>query len=396
MARRRFIPPDFWESPTATSLSAGARLFLLGCWTAADDEGLLRWDADEFKERLFPSDTKVSAEAHIAGWMQDLIRQRLVLPYRDRTGGNYGYLLNFEREHKVARPVASTLPPPNPRHYATINAYAWRDKGSCPRCGTVIHPVSSTRNANTDTAEVGVVVPVAHNDILFPSQVTVVHQRCLDTTGQHEGDTIAAMPGDNTPEVSPEVPSQVAVQAAHAGSDATAVSDTAVKPAVKPATDPASKSASTDTGGTPKDRADVPADTGEAEPAQESLFAVPATMTKAPEPARKKKRKQPQTWTQERKDIAKSIMEQWWPKHGEGWTQSYGTVYGVIISVLSNKVPADDISKAMEALGVERKPISGGTIGFALSHPSKKVREQEAFKERSSASNAEKYQQRTL
>ena len=133
------------------------------------------------------------------------------------------------------------------------------------------------------------------------------------------------------------------------------------------------------------------------EETQESLFAVPDGMAKpVVEAPVKKKRKQPATWTADRKETAKTIMEQWWAKYGEGWTQSYGVVYGVIIAALANKVSADDIIKAMDVLGTERKPISGGTIGFALSHPSKKVREEEAFKERSAASSTDKYVQRTL
>ena len=129
---------------------------------------------------------------------------------------------------------------------------------------------------------------------------------------------------------------------------------------------------------------------------QEPLFAVPAVMAKPPAKAAKKKRKQPATWTPDRKETAREILAPWWVKYGEGWPQGYGTVLGVIISVLANKVPADDIIKAMEVLGAERKPIGGGTIAFALSHPSKKVREEEAFKERSAARSTDKYQQRTL
>lgn len=387
MARRRFIPTDFWESPTATSLSAGARLFLLGCWTAADDEGLLRWDAEEFKERFFPSDDKVTADGAVTGWMQDLIRQRLVLPYRDRTGSAYAYLLGFERDHKTPRPVASTLPPPNPRHSTTVNAYAWRDKGLCARCNTIIMPIPGARQQTGATPDTGVIVPADTDATLYPSQALVVHQRCLN------GDTDAAVTAatqsnltdpDSVDTLATEPENEPTGEAAEPNSPVEAVDSVAAATEVVEQTTEAVPNPSTP-------------ETPEAPEAQDSLFSVPADMVKTtPEPARKKKRKQPATWTADRKTIAKSLMEQWWPKYGEGWPQSYGTVYGVIISVLANKVPADDITKAMEVLGAERKPISGGTITFALSHPSKKVREQEAFKERSAARDADRYQQRTL
>jgi hypothetical protein len=388
MARRRFIPTDFWESPTATSLSAGARLFLLGCWTVADDEGLLRWDADEFKERFFGSDDKVTAEVAVTGWMQDLIRQRLVLTYRDRAGATYGYLLGFERDHKVPRPVASTLPPPNPRHSATINAYAWRDKGICGRCNTVILPIPGARqqSATVPTRETGIIVPTDHDGPLFPSQALVVHQRCLlpdsdtdlpDTNGHDLPEPTGESPKD------PESDQDLADQAQSVPAEASGPN--AANPAAEVDLTPTSDAA-----------APQPVDQSLIEDVQESLFSVPEEMAKVVEPARKKKRKDPATWTPDRKEVAHAILRPWWVKYGEGWPQGYNVVFGIIISVLANKVPADDITKAMDVLGTERKPISGGTITFALSHPSKKVREQEAFKERSSAASADKYQQRTL
>lgn len=361
MARRRFIALDFWDSPAATSLTAGARLFLLGCWTAADDEGLLRWDAEEFKERFFSADTKIVAAVHVAGWMDEVVQKLLVLPYQDRTGGHYGYLVGFERDQKVSRPIASTLPPPNPRHVATVNAYAYRDRGACAACGNKITPTSAGREGMRAELDglTGIILPV--DTVPYPSQAVVVHLRCQNGAYAAE---------DVTP--------SAAAQPGAEGQPGAAEPDPSEAPSTRPAPS---------TAAVPPEETEV----------QESLFSVPAAMTKAPAttPA-KKKRKPPATWTPDRKETAKALMEQWWPKYGEGWPQSYGTIYGVIISVLANKVPADDITKAMEVLGAERKPISGGTITFALSHPSKKVREEEAFKERSSARSAEKYKQRTL
>lgn len=374
MARRRFITLDFWDSPAATSLSAGARLFLIGCWTAADDEGLLRWDAEEFKERFFSTDTKVVADLHVTGWMDEVVQKLLVLPYKDRTGGSYGYLVGFERDQKVSRPVASTLPPPNPRHAATINAYAYRDRGACAACGSRIAPTVGGREGMRAELDgmTGVIVPT--DTMPYPSQAVVVHLRCQHGAPFADTSTLAEPSAEQSVETDAATAEGVnsATPATGAPSD---LSDPAGS--LPPA------------GATPEDQ---PMDE-----VQDSLFTVPAEMTKAPaQKTAKKKRKQPATWTPDRKETAKEILTPWWAKYGEGWPQGYGTVLGVIISVLANKVPADDIIKAMEVLGAERKPIGGGTITFALSHPSKKVREEEAFKERSAARSTDKYQQRTL
>lgn len=97
---------------------------------------------------------------------------------------------------------------------------------------------------------------------------------------------------------------------------------------------------------------------------QDSLFAVPQEMF-APE-TKKAKRKDPATWTADRKEIAHEILGPWWSIHGDGWAQRYGVVFGVIIAALAQKVPRADVEAALAILGPERKPISGGTIQFAL------------------------------
>lgn len=408
MARRRFITPDFWDSPTATSLSAGGRLFLLGCWTAADDEGLLRWDAEEFKERLFASDAKITT-AHVTGWMDEVVQNLLALPYKDRLGGSYGYLVGFERDQKVSRPVASTLPAPNPRHAATINAYAYRDRGVCPTCQTRIVPTTSGPEGLRAELDgmTGVILPA--EGVPYPSEAVVVHLRCQDGTqwpvatvdGLSAGSSDAADPAnaEGFTEGSAAI-SEGSAEGSAAGSVEVTPSDIEAPPVPEPDASLSGESPAPDPVEveTP-DSHDGHADHGE----QDSLFVVPAEMTKTPEgktgngaKATKKKRKSPATWTPDRKEVAHSILKPWWEKYGDGWPQGYNVVFGVIVSVLANKVPADDIIKAMDALGAERKPIGGGTITFALSHPSKKVREEEAFKERAASSSTEKYQQRTL
>lgn len=413
MARRRFISEAFWESPAATRISAGARLFLLGCWTVADDEGLLHWDSEEFKERFFPADTKITV-THVAGWMSEVVNQRIALPYRGPAGGVYAYLVGFERDQKVSRPTDSVLPPPNPAAQATFAAYALRDRRICARCE---QPIAQPTGEPSDRELIrsgldGIVVALTTDTVPYPSKVAVGHARCVHTATEEILDpptTEQATPSEVEPTVEPDVESTagtVATEVTATPGDGAGDQTTSVEPTVTtgssdtptvvstPAPSPDSNVSSPD--------ASLPSatitDEGEAvEAEQDSLFVVPESMVKEPETKPvKKKRKEPATWTADRKEIAHALLQPWWANYGEGWTQPYGTVFGVIVAALANKVPADDINKALAVLGPERKPISGGTIGFVLSHPSKKVQEAAAFEQRASARDPEKYKQRTL
>lgn len=125
---------------------------------------------------------------------------------------------------------------------------------------------------------------------------------------------------------------------------------------------------------------------------QESLFAVDPDMVVETKP-KKTKKAQPSTWTPERKELAHSILHPWWSRYGDGWAQSRGVVFGVIVAALANGVTVADITSAMEVLGKERRTISGGTIQFALARTMQSQRALEAQRAMSSPS---KYQRRTM
>lgn len=126
---------------------------------------------------------------------------------------------------------------------------------------------------------------------------------------------------------------------------------------------------------------------------QESLFPVLDEMVKDTSP---KKRKSPESWTEARKAQANALLKPWWGMYGKGWPQSYGAVFNVIVSVLSRDVSEEDIKQALKVLGAERKPISGGTIAFALSRTSKQVAEEAAYESAASSRSASKYIRREM
>lgn len=363
MASRRYLHASFWESPAALSISPAPRLLLVGCWTLADDEGLLLWNSATLKELLYSSDAEVTAE-HVEMWMTDLRHHALVLRYRGSDGLIYGYILGFEQAQPVKRAKKSALPPPDLALNSTYKAYAWRDKHACCVCEDPIHaatggPLDLERASQGLDGVVHTVKQVGRTGRPYPSQVGVAHRRCVDSV---------------------PAPTAIEPDTAPAAAPAT-VTDLSVPDAVLKASTPDA----TTTGAEPVD-----------ESAQDSLFVVPDEMVKDPEPGKKKKRADPASWTPDRKQQAHDILKPWWSNYGNGWPQSYGVVLGVIISVLANKVTAEDITTAMGVLGPERKPISGGTIGFALSKPSKQVQDEKTYEASAASRTTDKYAQRTL
>jgi hypothetical protein len=175
VSRRRYIGPQFWESEPATSVSVGARLLLVGCWTLADDEGLLRWEAPLIKDLLFNTDRDVN-NSDVDGWMAQLVATGSVLPYTvSRPRSTLGYLIGFERGHKTGRPKASTLRAPDWSSPEALAALIARDGGQCSVCASAgTHPASDSPSPDPVTAWNSATL----TSVGYPSQVSLAHSRC--------------------------------------------------------------------------------------------------------------------------------------------------------------------------------------------------------------------------
>lgn len=90
-----------------------------------------------------------------------------------------------------------------------------------------------------------------------------------------------------------------------------------------------------------------------------------------------------------------AILKPFWAEH-KAWPQPYGVVFRILSGVRANGVSEDDIKRALTILGAQRKPISAGTIGFALATPAREQREEQVFEAAASARSASKYTQRTM
>lgn len=67
------------------------------------------------------------------------------------------------------------------------------------------------------------------------------------------------------------------------------------------------------------------------------------------------------------KAAAPALIEAWWSQYGRGTAQSRTTVRRAVEDALANGLDAQLLAAAMDRLGQTSKPITGGTLQFALS-----------------------------
>src|SRR3990167_3984881 len=76
MARIRTIKPDFWmDARLAKDLTRDQRLFYIGLWNQADDEGRFRAHPDLLKGALFPYDSDIQG-AFVKSSLRALVASR--------------------------------------------------------------------------------------------------------------------------------------------------------------------------------------------------------------------------------------------------------------------------------------------------------------------------------
>ncbi|WP_186055708.1 conserved phage C-terminal domain-containing protein [Burkholderia gladioli] len=104
MARIRSIKPDFWTSETIVELPFEARLFFIGSWNFADDNGNLQRSSKKLKMQIFPADL-IDCEPII----QTLIDAGLFIEY-SVNGEDYLSIKGFREHQVVNRPSKTAIP----------------------------------------------------------------------------------------------------------------------------------------------------------------------------------------------------------------------------------------------------------------------------------------------
>lgn len=110
MARQRFIHPELWSDPTLGKLTPTERLFFIGCFSNADDEGRMLGNPAYLRSIIFPYDDLTIEQVK---QMRDTVIEtckNMVLYEVD--GLEYLTFSKWSRYQKPKYPKASKLPPP--------------------------------------------------------------------------------------------------------------------------------------------------------------------------------------------------------------------------------------------------------------------------------------------
>lgn len=106
MARIRTIKPDFWTDEKVVELPFETRLFYIGSWNFADDNGNLQRSSKKLKMQIFPADL-IDCEPLI----QSLIDQGMFTEYCVN-GEVFLHIKAFRHHQVINRPSKTGMPTP--------------------------------------------------------------------------------------------------------------------------------------------------------------------------------------------------------------------------------------------------------------------------------------------
>lgn len=131
MSRIRSVHPGLFTDEAWVSCSPIARLFVIGLWTDADDQGVFEWKPLQLKMRLLPGDTANAAEL-----LDEIQRAGIVTAY-EVEGKRYGAIKNFRRFQRPQKPNALHPLPETIALYVGISATAPKSVEDYSSIGTI-------------------------------------------------------------------------------------------------------------------------------------------------------------------------------------------------------------------------------------------------------------------
>ncbi|MFK3965698.1 hypothetical protein ACI2KT_19045 [Ensifer adhaerens] len=103
MSRIRSIHPGIWTDEAFMSLSAYARLLLMGIWTEAFDDGVFEWKPLTLKARIFPVDA-----VDVNELLLELVHANLIARMESHPK-KPGVIRNFQRYQRPKKPNKSHM-----------------------------------------------------------------------------------------------------------------------------------------------------------------------------------------------------------------------------------------------------------------------------------------------
>jgi len=123
MARIRTIKPEYWTDGDMLKLSRDARLFYIGLWNFADDNGVLEYDPVSIKARIFPND-RVSVDK----LLKELVDMNKAIIYGVEKR-QYIFIKNLANHQVIDRPRKSHLPMPDKNQLKSLEISLGRKEG---------------------------------------------------------------------------------------------------------------------------------------------------------------------------------------------------------------------------------------------------------------------------
>lgn len=104
MPRKRMIDSAYWSDEEVGMWSSDAKLFYIGLWNFADDEGRFRAVPKLLKAQIFPySDIDME---------QVIDETKSKIQYYEDRGQKYGWVKNFKKHQYLSKKIPSRLPAP--------------------------------------------------------------------------------------------------------------------------------------------------------------------------------------------------------------------------------------------------------------------------------------------
>lgn len=116
MSRIRSIHPGLWTDEAFMGLSVHARLFLMGLWTEAFDDGVFEWKPLTLKARIFPVD-----DVNVPDLLDELVTAGCIKRI-DHAAKPAGAIRNFRKFQRPKTPNKSDLLPADCRNYVGLES----------------------------------------------------------------------------------------------------------------------------------------------------------------------------------------------------------------------------------------------------------------------------------
>jgi DnaD/phage-associated family protein len=110
VARQRFIHPDLWDDKKIAKMSFLGRLFFIGCFSNADDEGRILGDPNYLRSTIFKYDDMSLKK--IIQIREEVLSKNTNLCLYEVDGEEYLYFKNWKEYQKPKYPTPSKIPAP--------------------------------------------------------------------------------------------------------------------------------------------------------------------------------------------------------------------------------------------------------------------------------------------